>query len=234
MSQELHEHQGLEAMERCWRLTGDRARVGQARHGDQASGSSDDKRHTGPCGVATKPLRWSAGKNEILQLQQGVSCEAGVVAIESGDLLGIVEHPNQARYPGQHSLVVLISGYAQLVPSIEADDHLVSQNHHSQPQSHHRLPPSRPTMNPLDHEEQEILESFEAGTLRSVASAAVRSRLEASARSTASKDQRINIRLSSEDLGALHARALQEGIPYQTLISSVLHKYVCGRLLDRP
>jgi len=43
-----------------------------------------------------------------------------------------------------------------------------------------------------------------------------------------------NIRLTSEDLGALRARALQEGIPYQTLISSVLHKYVCGRLLDRP
>jgi predicted DNA binding CopG/RHH family protein len=55
-------------------------------------------------------------------------------------------------------------------------------------------------MNPLDHEEQEILEAFEAGTLRSVATAAERSRLEASARSTATKDQRINIRLTSEDL----------------------------------
>ncbi len=89
-------------------------------------------------------------------------------------------------------------------------------------------------MNPLDHDEQVILEAFEAGTLPSVATAAERSRLEASARSTATKDQRINIRLTSEDLGALRARALQEGIPYQTLISSVLHKYVCGRLLDRP
>jgi predicted DNA binding CopG/RHH family protein len=89
-------------------------------------------------------------------------------------------------------------------------------------------------MNPLDHDEQEILGAFEAGRLRSVATAAERSRLEASARSTATKDQRINIRLTSEDLGALRARALQEGIPYQTLISSVLHKYVCGRLLDRP
>ena len=89
-------------------------------------------------------------------------------------------------------------------------------------------------MNPLDHEEQEILEAFEAGTLPSVATAAGRSRLEASARSTATKDQRINIRLTSDALGVLRARALQEGIPSQTLISSVLHKYVCGRLLDRP
>lgn len=88
-------------------------------------------------------------------------------------------------------------------------------------------------MTTLDHEEREILEAFEADTLRSVATAAERSRLEASARGTQTKDQRINIRLTSEDLGALRARALQEGIPYQTLISSVLHKYVSGRLLDR-
>ena len=47
------------------------------------------------------------------------------------------------------------------------------------------------------------------------------------------KDQRINIRLSSADLQALRVKALQEGIPYQTLISSVLHKYVSGSLLDR-
>ena len=89
-------------------------------------------------------------------------------------------------------------------------------------------------MNPLDQEEQEILAAYEAGTLRSVATAAERSRLESSARATQTKDQRINIRLTSEDLDALRTRALQEGIPYQTLITSVLHKYVTGRLLDRP
>lgn len=71
-----------------------------------------------------KPFRWSSAKNEVLQLQRGVSFEAVVVAIESGDLLDIVEHPNQARYPGQRILVVLICGYVHLVPSVEAEDHL--------------------------------------------------------------------------------------------------------------
>ena len=75
------------------------------------------------------------------------------------------------------------------------------------------LPPRRPTMPPLDLEEQEILAAYEAGTLRSVATAAERSRLESSARAT---------------------QALQEGIPHPTLISRVLHKDVNGRLLDRP
>ena len=88
-------------------------------------------------------------------------------------------------------------------------------------------------MNPLDHEEQEILEAFEAGTLRSVATAAERSRLEASARSTPTKDQRINIRLSSGDLQAIRTRALQAGIPYQTLISSILHQFANGDLQQR-
>ncbi|MFO7628790.1 MAG: hypothetical protein R6W06_04595 [Prochlorococcaceae cyanobacterium] len=68
-------------------------------------------------------------------------------------------------------------------------------------------------MNPLDHEEQETLQAFEAGTLRPVATADERSRLEASARVTQTTDQRSNIRLTSEDLGALRTRALQEGIP---------------------
>jgi hypothetical protein len=71
-----------------------------------------------------KPFRWSSGKNEVLQVQRGVSFEAVVVAIESGDLLDIVEHPNQARYPGLRILVVLSSGYVHLVPYVEAEDHL--------------------------------------------------------------------------------------------------------------
>jgi hypothetical protein len=94
-----------------------------------------------------KPFRWSAGKNEVLQVQRGVSFEAVVVAIESGDLLDIVEDPNQARYPGQRILVVLISGYVHLVPSIEADDHLSF----SKPSFPAAKPPS-PTAQETDHE----------------------------------------------------------------------------------
>ena len=52
------------------------------------------------------------------------------------------------------------------------------------------------------------------------------------AAATFSKDSRINIRISSKDLLALQKRALGEGLPYQTLIAGVLHKYVEGRLQD--
>jgi hypothetical protein len=43
----------------------------------------------------------------------------------------------------------------------------------------------------------------------------------------------VNIRLSSPDLLDIQARALEEGIPYQTLIASVLHKYISGRLVEK-
>jgi predicted DNA binding CopG/RHH family protein len=57
-------------------------------------------------------------------------------------------------------------------------------------------------------------------------------RYAASATVTLTKDKRINIRLSSRDLEDVQTRAAEEGMPYQTLIASVLHKYVSGRLIE--
>ena len=85
----------------------------------------------------------------------------------------------------------------------------------------------------LEADEQQLLDAFEQGALTSVATPALLTDLRQSARATGQKDQRINIRLSSGDLQAIRTRALQEGIPYQTLISSVLHKYVSGTLQER-
>jgi predicted DNA binding CopG/RHH family protein len=86
----------------------------------------------------------------------------------------------------------------------------------------------------LDPEEQQLLNDYETGSMQSVASPELLDGLRAAARATGLKDQRINIRLSSVDLQALRARALQEGMPYQTLISSVLHKYLSGALRESP
>lgn len=70
-----------------------------------------------------KPLRWSPEKNESLKSARGVSFEGIVVAIESGGLLDILEHPNKARYPNQKILIVAFAGYVYLVPFIEEADH---------------------------------------------------------------------------------------------------------------
>ena len=86
----------------------------------------------------------------------------------------------------------------------------------------------------LDQEEQELLESFERDEWRSVADRDAESeRYRQYARGTFRKDMRVNIRMSAKDLDAIKKRALDEGIPYQTLMGSVLHKYADGRLVDR-
>ena len=85
----------------------------------------------------------------------------------------------------------------------------------------------------IDPYEQEILDAYDAGALKSVAGRDELARLKAAARATGIKDKRVNIRLSSGDLQDIQARALQEGMPYQTLIASILHKYVTGRLEER-
>ena len=84
----------------------------------------------------------------------------------------------------------------------------------------------------LDQKEKEILESVERGEWESVSSSGnEQERFQKYADATFKKDRRINIRISSKDLIAIQKRALEEGIPYQTLISSLLHKYVSGRLV---
>jgi predicted DNA binding CopG/RHH family protein len=89
-------------------------------------------------------------------------------------------------------------------------------------------------MSKLDQEEKEVLEAWESGKLKRAKNAAqTRQRHQEYAEAMFRKDARINIRLSSKDLRGLQKRALAEGIPYQTLIASILHKYVAGRLREQ-
>jgi predicted DNA binding CopG/RHH family protein len=88
--------------------------------------------------------------------------------------------------------------------------------------------------NKLDKEEKDILESFEKGELKSVKNLEERKEaLKEYAKATIRKDKRLNIRISSRDLNELQRKAVHEGLPYQTYISSILHKFVNGRFIER-
>ena len=84
----------------------------------------------------------------------------------------------------------------------------------------------------LDQSEKDLLSAYEADEFKSVLTPARKKMIKRSAEQTVKKDKRINIRISGRDLDAIQRRALEEGIPYQTLVSSVLHKYVSGGLHD--
>lgn len=135
-------------------------------------------------------------------------------------MLDDVEHPNEDKYPNQRVFVINIDDYVHLVSRKEIFLKTVI--------------PSRKTTkqylgenmsNPkLSKEEKEILKDFEAGEFKSVLTPERRKMLQETAEETFKKDKRINIRISSRDLESLQRRALEEGIPYQTLVASVLHK----------
>ena len=81
--------------------------------------------------------------------------------------------------------------------------------------------------------EEEILASFERGEWQSVPNLKKEiARYTSIASISLAKDKRVNIRISSRDLGDIQAKAAEEGLPYQTLMASVLHKFVTGRLVE--
>lgn len=89
----------------------------------------------------------------------------------------------------------------------------------------------------LDEEEKELLESIERDEWISVKDDKEMKLLREAAKSTIKrlrKNKRINVRVSEQDLGEIKTIAMEEGIPYQTLISSILHKYVNGRFIEKP
>jgi predicted DNA binding CopG/RHH family protein len=88
-------------------------------------------------------------------------------------------------------------------------------------------------MSDINAYELEILKAFESGQLKSIASKSELAKFKAAAGASAIKDKRVNIRLSSVDLTDIQVKAMEEGVPYQTLITSVLHKYVSGKLVER-
>jgi predicted DNA binding CopG/RHH family protein len=84
-------------------------------------------------------------------------------------------------------------------------------------------------------EEAALIKSIENDEWKRVKNfTTLKTSLEETARQTMKKDQRMNIRIATRDLLGLKAKALEEGMPYQTLVSRILHKYITGRLVEAP
>lgn len=87
---------------------------------------------------------------------------------------------------------------------------------------------------PIDNEEKEIFESLENGDWKPVKNLEKeKDKAVKAARNTLKKDIRINLRLSQKDYHRIQVKAIEEGIPYQTLISSLVHKYLNGSLIAK-
>lgn len=86
----------------------------------------------------------------------------------------------------------------------------------------------------LNKEEKELLESYNKGEWEKISNHENElKKFQELARESLKKDKRINIRLTGRDLTEIKRKAVNEGIPYQTLVSSILHKYINGRLVEK-
>ena len=130
---------------------------------------------------------------------------------------------------------MLFKNYAYLVPYVQENEDSVFLKTiiPSRKATKKYLKEDNDKKNRLDAEEQEILDSFEKEEWISVLTSERKSEIEEVARNTFKNTKRINIRMSERDFERIQVKALEENIPYQVLIRSVIHKYLDGRFLER-
>ena len=93
---------------------------------------------------------------------------------------------------------------------------------------------SKKAFKPIDQEEKDLMKSIERDDWQPVKDFnKEKDKAISAARNTLKKDKRINLRLTQKDYHQIQIRAIEEGIPYQTLISSLVHKYLSGSLTSR-
>jgi predicted DNA binding CopG/RHH family protein/uncharacterized DUF497 family protein len=169
-------------------------------------------------------------KNAWLIQERSISFEQIIALIEDGHLIQVLEHHDRERYPNQLLYEVDVDGYVYVVPVVREHRTLFLKTIYPKPKSHQKSRERKHTMKKktmLDKDEDELIAAYERGAFRPVKNQE-RARQEAmeAARRYTRKDARINIRLSTADLEMLKRRAAEEGLPYQSLIASILHKYV--------
>ena len=158
-------------------------------------------------------VRWSEAKNQQLQERRGISFDRIAELYEKEEFEAIVKHETR---PNQQILVMKIDGYFWAVPFVIEEDGQTLRRR------------AMKDIFELDEEEQRIED--EIGQY-----VPADARTEAKVRRIAQESKKrknVNIRISERDLSQIRDRASREGIPYQTLIASVLHKYVTDQLYD--
>jgi len=177
---------------------------------------------------------WDNDKNEQLKRERGISFEQIVFLVLNDRILDILEHPNKIKYSDQKLYVIDLDDYAYVVPFEDRKGvRFLKTIFPSRIYPEISAKGGRAKMK-LTKEETELMESLEKDEWKTISSLKEEiKRSKAYARSTITKDQRMNIRIAKKDLDALKVKAIEEGIPYQTLVSSIIHKFLSGRLIER-
>lgn len=175
---------------------------------------------------------WNDEKNELLKKLRGVSFEQVVLAIVSGDLIDRVKHPNPDKYPNQRVFWVRTEDSIYSVPYVEDDEKmfLITILLNSRTTKKYFRRQEMKKVQYIDQEEMELAKSLEAEEWVSDLTKKEKKQYEEYARNSLTKQKRINIRMTERDLKKIQAKAIEEGLPYQSLISMLIHKYNEGKV----
>ena len=192
--------------------------------------------------IKKRHITFDSVKNAKLRRERGVDFDTVLSALENNAIYRVTQHPNPEKYPHQFVCEVVIGDYIYIVPFVLQGEHgIFFQNSVREPQSDKKTQKDDPMKKNdryafEDEADIEAIEAFERGELVPVKNqAAMKAMLkEAAINYRKKKEARINIRLPETDLEGLKLRAEEEGMPYQTLIASILHKFVTGRLTSKP
>ena len=196
--------------------------------------------------IKDKPFFWSPNKIDQLKQERGFGFEDVVEAIDGGGLLDDLCHPSD-RYRNQRLYLVNLNGHAIIVPYVEDEDCVFLKTAFPSRKATKKYfswqtmtQPNEINLDPkpLDDEERGIIDAFENGlddgTFVSELTGERRTKIEASAHVTMKPPKaQITTRLAKHDLSRLKARALELGMPYQTLLASIVHQYVERALVEK-
>ena len=179
-----------------------------------------------------KYFDWNDGKNEVLKKLRGVSFEQVELAIASGDLIDRVKHPNPAKYPNQKVFLVKIEDYIYSVPYVEDNERVFLKTIIPNSKATKKYLGGQKMKKPayLDKDERALAKSLENEEWVSDLTKKEKKQYQEHARYSLNKRKRINIRMTERDLKKIQAKAVEEGIPYQSLISMLIHKYNEGKI----
>ena len=171
---------------------------------------------------------WNSEKNEQLKMGRGISFEQIILHLVQGDVWKEAEHPDQKRYPKQRIYFVIVEGYIYLVPYKFEKDNIFLKT--TIPRLTLRW---RDNMK-FDREEKAILDAYESGKIKTrTPSKSELKNIKDMAESTFKKDKRITLRLYEHDYYGIQKKALELGVPYQTIISGIIHSYIEGGLIQK-
>lgn len=179
-----------------------------------------------------KEIVWDYQKNIWLKQNRDISFEEVLLLLTEGCLVDILDNPNKVKYGDQKILLVNKDYYIYCVPYIETI-HAIRfiTIFPSRKYTKIYLEGVRETMEFYEEHEKELIESVESGEWQPVKNfRSLKEKIELHASAELRKRARINIRISDRDLEAIKLKAVEEGVPYQTLITSILHKYITGKI----